>query len=337
MPSYTRVARTPLPPLTATAIGSMPHEDGFAAARCVLQALPDLPAWPQLALPTPLAGMFASVAAAIPGAELGPEGTLRLPAGFPQPSKHEGFSGPPGPGEVEIAAVLGGGLHQLKKQVVGPVTLALHARLADGRLAAHEWSTAQWFSQPVREVARSLAAHPTRLLLLDEPDLERGLHYAQLGRTRCAHLLSTVLVGHATMVGVHCCCEPDFVFLTGLPLDVISFDAFRYGLEAVAQSAAIGAFLDSGGEIAWGIVPANSQDLAGCTARGLAARLARLWEALAGRGVDATRLARQSLITPTCGLALLTEAEAEWALQLTTAVSEELRPLAASLGIVGVL
>ncbi len=332
MPSPTRVAHTPLPPLTATAIGSMPQEDGFAAARCVLAALPDLPAWPQLALPTPLASRFASAAAAIPGARLGDDGTLRLPEGFPEPRPSDPVQPLPWVGEAEIGAVLDG--RGLKRQTVGPVTLALHTRLADGRLVAHDWNMAKALVTMVRSAPWRIVP---RLFLFDEPELQRGLRYEHLGRSRCAALLSIVLRDRPFMAGVHCCCEPDFQFLAELPLDVISFDAFRYRPEAVRQSDAIGAFLERGGEIAWGIVPANSIDLAASSARSLAARLARLWQALAERGVSATRLAAQSLITPTCGLALLTEAEAEWALQLTTAVSEELRPLAAALGIVGVL
>ena len=77
--------------------------------------------------------------------------------------------------------------------------------------------------------------------------------------------------------------------------------------------------------IAWGIVPADAAVLQAVTADELAERLCSLWSALAVAGVPAVALARQSLVTPACGLAGLTEAAAARAMRLCGEVAQMLR------------
>src|SRR4051794_30423775 len=62
----------------ATAIGSLPHPDARVAASLVLRCLPDLPAAPQLPRRTPLEGMIAQWASAVPGVVVHADGTISL-------------------------------------------------------------------------------------------------------------------------------------------------------------------------------------------------------------------------------------------------------------------
>src|ERR1700730_16772771 len=62
----------------ATAIGSLPHRDADVAASLVLRCLPDLPAAPQLPHRTPLEGMIAQWASAVPGVVVHADGTISL-------------------------------------------------------------------------------------------------------------------------------------------------------------------------------------------------------------------------------------------------------------------
>src|SRR6202051_1041075 len=60
----------------ATGIGSLPHHDPTAAAASVLRWLPELPAAPQLPARTPLEGMIAQWARALPEVVLASDGTI---------------------------------------------------------------------------------------------------------------------------------------------------------------------------------------------------------------------------------------------------------------------
>ena len=54
---------------------------------------------------------------------------------------------------------------------------------------------------------------------------------------------------------MHLCGNPDWDFLLGLDLDILSLDIFQNGEIFSSYSKSIKKFLDRGGVIAWGIVP----------------------------------------------------------------------------------
>ena len=67
----------PLVPAVATAIGSLPHTDPKAAAELVLEAHPRFPAAPQLPMRTPLEGIVAQWARALPEVTIERDGSIR--------------------------------------------------------------------------------------------------------------------------------------------------------------------------------------------------------------------------------------------------------------------
>ncbi|MBU4240419.1 MAG: methionine synthase, partial [Actinobacteria bacterium] len=79
-----------------------------------------------------------------------------------------------------------------------------------------------------------------------------------------------------------------------------------------------------GGVIAWGIVP-DSEKAIGLSAGGLADILEGAFDTLAGRGIDREMLARQSIVTPACGLGPTSVEAAEAALSLTGELSNLLK------------
>ena len=66
----------PLVPAVATAIGSLPHTDPKAAAELVLEAHPRFPAAPQLPMRTPLEGIVAQWARALPEVTIERDGSI---------------------------------------------------------------------------------------------------------------------------------------------------------------------------------------------------------------------------------------------------------------------
>ena len=97
--------------------------------------------------------------------------------------------------------------------------------------------------------------------------------------------------------------------------DIINFDAFEYMESFLLYPEEITKFIEGGGTIAWGIVPTS--DLTGKeTVDELCERmkggLSRLYE----WGLEPETVARQSILTPACGMGSLEESSANNALDL---------------------
>jgi len=103
--------------------------------------------------------------------------------------------------------------------------------------------------------------------------------------------------------GVHLCGNPDWDFLLGLDLDVLSLDVYSNGEVFVAYGKSIRTFLDRGGIIIWGIVPTNFEPFEKEDLDSLEKRLAGLWTSLANEGIDREFLLSRSMLSPaTCCL-----------------------------------
>ena len=103
--------------------------------------------------------------------------------------------------------------------------------------------------------------------------------------------------------GVHLCGNPDWDFLLGLDLDVLSLDIYQNGEVFSSYSESIKRFLDRGGVIVWGIVPTNFEPFEIENINTLEARLTEVWNLLANKGIDREFLISRSLISPaTCCL-----------------------------------
>ena len=103
--------------------------------------------------------------------------------------------------------------------------------------------------------------------------------------------------------GIHLCGNPDWDFMLGLDLDVLSLDVYSNGERFVSYLPSIRRFLDRGGVIVWGIVPTNLEPFGQESVESLQARLESLWEQLLARGIDRELLIARSQISPaTCCL-----------------------------------
>jgi hypothetical protein len=103
--------------------------------------------------------------------------------------------------------------------------------------------------------------------------------------------------------GIHLCGNPDWDFLLGLDIDILSLDTYLNGEIFVSYTHAIKKFLESGGVIGWGIVPTNLEPFQSESPKSLEARLLQLWKHLERKGIDIDLLLSQSLISPaTCCL-----------------------------------
>jgi len=103
--------------------------------------------------------------------------------------------------------------------------------------------------------------------------------------------------------GIHLCGNPDWDFLLGLDLDILSLDVYTNGEVFASYASSIKKFLNRGGVIVWGIVPTNFEPFENEDMGSLEGRLKEIWRILGTKGIDMEFLLSRSLLSPaTCCL-----------------------------------
>jgi hypothetical protein len=340
---------SPIPPpgSLATGVGALPHRDPEAAVDEVLRIFPRFPYVPTLPNRGFLESIVFSDSAMLPGrmirdGRLFIDATRDITADLEQiyadylEKNTAPYGTPPeyGSGFFEMMTRRLPEALLLKCQVTGPVTFGMQVvdagkrpiyydpQFADilGKLMALR---ARWCEEEIR---RRMGVSHT-LVILNEPYL------ASLGSSVIPIDRDSVIAGWQDIsalveggLGVHCCTNTDWAFLTSLRPSVISFDAYGNAREFLLYMDDVVKYLESGGVVAWGIVPSDPkvfsrESVDSLTARYLGIRRA-VTEHLEGKVFD-----RQSLITPSCGIQLGTEAEAVAIMEAAAAVSARVREL----------
>ncbi|MFH1243305.1 MAG: hypothetical protein V1689_13210, partial [Pseudomonadota bacterium] len=127
--------------------------------------------------------------------------------------------------------------------------------------------------------------------------------------------------------GIHLCGNPDWDFLLGMDLDILSLDVYTNGEVFASYARSINRFLDRGGVLVWGVVPTNSEPFEKEDMVSLTGRLEEIWSALNKRGIDRDFLLSRSLLSPaTCCLVNADgERTVEKAFVIVRELSERLR------------
>ena len=340
------------PRFMATAIGSLPHVDAGRACRLMLDCLPEMPAWPQLPKRSFLENMYVQYSEGLPGITVDETAErVWFQADEMTSDELEEFYRSVIEEDLErfaisdryaagLAGFLGGefsgdlqGRPYIKGQVTGPVSFGLTVTDQDRRAALHDETLeqaivkglnlkARWQARALKQAVPGAAV----VLFFDEPYLV-SVGSALVGVTseQVTRDMRECVVGcGADITGMHCCGNTDWsmVFETGV--DIINFDAFECLEGFTAYHREIGEHVGRGGVIAWGVVP-NSGKVQTVGAMELAGMLEGAFDMLEGRGVDREALARQSMVTPACGLGPTSVEAAEAALSLTGELSDLLK------------
>ncbi|MDR0881884.1 MAG: hypothetical protein LBP55_05020 [Candidatus Adiutrix sp.] len=342
---------TDLKPFATTAIGSLPHLDPTGAV-AVMEGL-DIPAYPQLVKISPWEDMFLGALAGLPALRVNLE--LMKVWGKRQDRENEladfytrflagerDFLAPPPEARHGFDAFLdraardpGYGPDFLKVQVIGPLTFGQMVAMEDGQntlvddpellpaLALGLGGKAAWEARQIRKLGR------TPVVFIDEPGL------ASFGSAFCSLTADTVISAMTAaaqvvredgpaLIGCHICGNTDWALVMETGVDIVNFDAFAVMEQFSLYPKQLKAFLEKGGLVAWGIVPAHDyhRDL---TAGFLADRLETGWRELERKGLPRELLAGRALITSACGLSSLSPDLASAATKMITEVAERLK------------
>ncbi|MBI2917805.1 MAG: hypothetical protein HYY01_07395 [Chloroflexi bacterium] len=155
----------------------------------------------------------------------------------------------------------------------------------------------------------------------------QGTAFASLPRADVLAAINEVLQATPGPTTVHCCANIDWPLLYESVTDIIHFDAFEFADKLCLYPQELQAYLDRGGMVAWGIVPANSDKLLGETVDSLIARFERGLAAWEAHGLDRRQVLEASFLQPSCSLSTMTEELAERAFRWTNEIAVQLQEM----------
>jgi hypothetical protein len=328
--------------LRSLAAGSLPHLDPGQACQLALESL-DIPTWPQLPRRSFLENMYVQYSERFPGItvsdgrvfvdrdrDLDADLEQLYVAYLIEDLDHATISPDYASGLYCFLDLQLGQPSVVKGQVTGPVSWGLTVAdqnrkpvLYDDVLAeavgSHLRLKATWMERALGKIA------PRTVVFLDEPYMSSyGSAFLALDREQVVGLLTEVFAGIEGLKGVHCCGNTDWSLILSTPVDILNFDAYGYAESLALYPDEVRAFLEQGGIIAWGIVPANNQALDE-TVESLIERFHHAVGLLTAKGLHLDDLLASALIMPSCGCGSLSPETANWVLRLTGEVAQALQ------------
>jgi methionine synthase II (cobalamin-independent) len=179
---------------------------------------------------------------------------------------------------------------------------------------------AGWQEKVLSQISRNT------IIFVDEPYMAAfGSIGFMLPKEKVISLLEEVFGGISGLKGIHCCGNTDWSILLETSVDILSFDTYNYAESLSLYPAEVKKFLERKGAIAWGIIPNDEESLAKESVANLKDRLEEAMAPFTRQGIRFQQLIGQALLTPSCGLASLTEEAAARVLELLAELSLKIR------------
>ncbi len=305
--------------LLTTAMAVMPHKDVDRALEVALSM--DVPFWPQLPLYSYYEDMYVQASEHFPGILLDMEKrTLRFSmekfisefeetmAHFDEPEYFDVSD--------TYSAVYNRFLEldlsdrpSIRGQLEGPISFGFNVADENDRPILFDDTVRPFMLEVMAkrvniQLTRLKKRNPNAFMFVDEPGLQ-FLFSAMAGYGDVA-ARSDMEVFFSMIErprGVHLCGNPDWDFLLGQDLDILSMDVYSNGEVFASYAPSIRKFLDRGGVLVWGIVPTNFEPFEEENMVSLEKRIEGIWSVLGKHGIDLEFLLSRSMLSPaTCCL-----------------------------------
>ncbi|MBI5441385.1 MAG: hypothetical protein HY900_09270 [Deltaproteobacteria bacterium] len=300
-------------------MGILPHTDVERALELAFSL--DIPFWPQLPRLSYYEDMYVQVSENFPGVRIDADrqridfSTERfyeeIPAFLERMEDPDLYRLSPRYSAVYHRFLEGdlGAYAAIRGQMEGPVSFGLSVKDETDRPVVYNDEVRalliDFLARKVTVMGRDLAErNANAFMFVDEPGLEfifssLSGYSDQAAREDLDRFFATV----EGRRGIHLCGNPDWDFLLRTRMDVLSFNAFGRGDRFVQYLPSLKAFLERGGVIGWGIVPANYEEFRASDLSALSDQLERLWDVLDKGGLPRERVLPRSLLLPaTCAL-----------------------------------
>jgi len=305
--------------LLTTAMAVMPHRDVDRALETALSL--DVPFWPQLPLYSYYEDMYVQASEHFPGILLNMEKrTLGFSLDKFMAELEEAMNHWDEPEYFDVSETYSVVYRRFLKldfsdrpairgQMEGPISFGFNVKDQDDRPILFNDTVRPFMMEFMAkrvnaQLARLKNLNPNAFMFVDEPGLQ-FLFSAMAGYGDQAARVD--MESFFSMIerprGVHLCGNPDWDFLLGLDLDILSLDIYTNGEVFASYAPSIRAFLERGGVLVWGIVPTNFEPFENENMGSLGKRLKNIWRFLEEKGIDREFLLSRSLLSPaTCCL-----------------------------------
>ena len=141
-------------------------------------------------------------------------------------------------------------------------------------------------------------------MFIDEPGLQfvfsaMSGYNDVIAKDDIANFLSMV----ETPRGIHLCGNPDWDFLFGFDMEIVSIDLYTNRAIIPMHGNSIKNFIQRGGKIVWGIIPTNFEPFMNENMDSLVRIITSTWDKVVETGLDMEELLANSLLSPaTCCL-----------------------------------
>ena len=329
--------------LLTTAMAVMPHTDVDQALEAALSL--DIPFWPQLPNYNYYEDMYVQAAEHFPGILLDMElKTLKFSLDAFIEEFEETMAHFDDPNYFDVSEVYSDVYHRfleldlserpaIRGQLEGPVSFGFNVLDQDDRPILFDDTVRPFMFEFMAkrinvQLNRLKTLNPNAFMFIDEPGLQfifsaMSGYGEQKAKTDLDEFFSMI----DSPKGIHLCGNPDWDFLLGLDMDILSLDIYTNAEIFAACSKSIQSFLNRNGVLVWGIVPTGFENFEKENLDFLAFKLETIWKALGKKGIDIDQIVQNSLLSPAtcCLINQDKEKTVEKAFSRTNQLSETLR------------
>ncbi|HHC25664.1 MAG TPA: hypothetical protein ENK58_09715 [Desulfobacterales bacterium] len=305
--------------LLTTAMAVMPHTDAERALETALSV--DVPYWPQLPNYSYYEDMYVQAAEHFPGILLDMDKrTLKFSVDKFISELEESLGHFDDPSYFDISREYSVVYHRflemdlserpaVRGQLEGPISFGFNVLDQDERPILFDDTVRPFMFEFMAkrinvQLERLKTLNENAFMFVDEPGLQYLFSamsgYNDLKAKGDLDLFFSML---DRPCGIHLCGNPDWDFLLGLNLDILSLDIYTNAEIFSSYAPSIKRFLDNGGVIVWGIVPTGFEAFEKENMNSLTAQLENVWQILAKKGIDISLMLQRSMLSPaTCCL-----------------------------------
>jgi hypothetical protein len=220
----------------------------------------------------------------------------------------------------------------LKCQVTGPVTFGMQIVDADKRPIYYDAQLADVLSKMIALKARWCEVEMRErtgvaetVVVLNEPYLATlGSSVVPIDQEMVRSGWEDIAALVQGGLGIHCCSNTDWEFVMDLMPSIVSIDAYTTAKEFLLYADAVVTYMERGGVVAWGIVPAEYKIFAKETPHRLYEQYRAIRTQLCTR-IPERLFDAQSLITPSCGIRFADREGAVAIMQTAAEISRRIR------------
>lgn len=226
----------------------------------------------------------------------------------------------------------------LKGQITGPFTFSTTLTDSEKKCAFYDETLRETLIKVLTlkalwQIVQFRKACPKAeiIISLDEPSMSQYGSSAFLTVTKqditsSINAVTEVIHKFDAHSFVHCCGNTDWTLVTSSNVDILNFDAYNYADTLGLYIDDLIKFIDKGGFIAWGLIPTlDPAQLQETNIDKLSDKFEEITTKLSEKALDKKKVVSQSMITPSCGMSLLTIEQAQRAINLTVDLAKVLK------------